>query len=79
MKSNNLFNDTQLAKDLKAYQMRKGLTLSDIHKATGIDNGTLSRIRNGKDNALFIEVAILAFEMEYSITRYVNRGKIEAK
>lgn len=77
MNYNIRFNSEKLGNDLKVFQMQKGRTLKEISHNTGIGISTLSRIRNGKENALFLEVAILAFEMRVPLERYREEKKNE--
>lgn len=64
------FKCSQLGKDLRAYQITSKKSLQDISNDTGISKTLLSRIRNGKENALFIEVCIISDLMGRKISRY---------
>ena len=66
------FDSEKLGNDLKVFQMKESLTLYDLRDKTGINVPTLSRIRNGKDNALFIEIAILSDLMKKPLKRYIK-------
>ncbi|OQP44154.1 transcriptional regulator [Niastella yeongjuensis] len=50
----------QFGKCFKQVRKEKGKTQLDIEVATGINNGDISRIENGKTNIEFITIAKLA-------------------
>lgn len=50
----------QFGKRFKQVRKEKGKTQLDIEVATGINNGDISRIENGKTNIEFITIAKLA-------------------
>lgn len=54
----------QFGKRLKQVRKEKGKTQLDIEVATGINNGDISRIENGKTNIEFITIAKLAEALE---------------
>jgi transcriptional regulator with XRE-family HTH domain len=54
----------QFGKRFKQVRKEKGKTQLDIEVATGINNGDISRIENGKTNIEFITIAKLAEALE---------------
>jgi transcriptional regulator with XRE-family HTH domain len=78
----------QFGKRLKHLRKEKGKTQLDIEVATGINNGDISRIENGKTNIEFITIAKLAealdiemfelFHFEISISKK-EKGNVPAK
>jgi transcriptional regulator with XRE-family HTH domain len=78
----------QFDKRFKQLRKEKGQTLLDIEVATGINNGDISRIENGRTNIEFITIAKLAealdiemfelFHFETSISKK-EKGNVPAK
>lgn len=58
----------QFGKRFKQLRKQKGKTQLDIEVATGINNGDISRIENGKTNIEFITIAKLAEALEVEIS-----------
>lgn len=57
----------QFGKRFKQVRKEKGKTQLDIEVATGINNGDISRIENGKTNIEFITIAKLAEALEVEL------------
>lgn len=58
----------QFGKRLKQLRKEKGKTQLDIEVATGINNGDISRIENGKTNIEFITIAKLAEALDVEMS-----------
>ena len=58
----------QFGKRFKQVRKEKGKTQLDIEVATGINNGDISRIENGKTNIEFITIAKLAEALEVEMS-----------
>lgn len=58
----------QFGKRFKQVRKEKGKTQLDIEVATGINNGDISRIENGKTNIEFITIAKLAEALDVEMS-----------
>jgi transcriptional regulator with XRE-family HTH domain len=58
----------QFGKRFKQVRKQKGKTQLDIEVATGINNGDISRIENGKTNIEFITIAKLAEALDVEMS-----------
>lgn len=77
----------QFGKRFKQVRKEKGKTQLDIEVATGINNGDISRIENGKTNIEFITIAKLAealgvemidlFHFEISMPKAKEKGNVQ--
>jgi transcriptional regulator with XRE-family HTH domain len=62
-----LSNLISFGKRLKELRKAKKLTLLDLEVMTGIGNGALSRIENGKKNIEFVTIVKLADALEVEL------------
>jgi HTH-type transcriptional regulator, competence development regulator len=64
-----------LGKRLKEIRLEKGLTQVDLEVKTGINNGDISRIEQGKLNIEFFTVVKFAEALDASIASFFNDEK----
>jgi transcriptional regulator with XRE-family HTH domain len=58
---------------LKQLRIEKGLTLLDLEVRTGINEGTLSKIENGKKNFNFTTLVKLAKGLEIPVSKLLSK------
>jgi transcriptional regulator with XRE-family HTH domain len=64
---------TQFGAILKQIRTDKGLTLLDLEVRTGINEGDISKIENGKKNLAFTTLVKLAKGLEISVAKLVAK------
>lgn len=62
----------QFGANLKKVRLAKGLTTLDLEVRSGINNGDISKIENGKRNLSFTTLAKLAEGLEVPIKELVD-------
>ena len=63
----------QFGSILKQLRIEKGLTLLDLEVRTGINEGTLSKIENGKKNFNFTTLVKLAKGLEVPVSKLLSK------
>jgi HTH-type transcriptional regulator, competence development regulator len=63
----------QFGSILKQLRIEKGLTLLDLEVRTGINEGTLSKIENGKKNFNFTTLVKLAKGLEIPVSKLLGK------
>lgn len=61
---------TAFGQKVKNIRLEKGLTQLDLEIATGITEGDISRIENGKKNIEFITIVKLAVALEVNLSEF---------
>ena len=65
----------QFGKHLKQIRLEKGLTLLELEVRTGINEGDISKIENGKKNLAFTTLIKLATGLEISSSKLLAKFK----